>query len=71
MVTIPEYFKPVFEHTKETFIGLLNNPYLWSDPMITKTLERAKGKPFDIEDARLLVKDYLAVLAEKIRKDTL
>ncbi|MFN8006300.1 MAG: hypothetical protein U0V70_04600 [Terriglobia bacterium] len=70
MVTIPEYFKPVFEHTKESLIDLLNNPYLWSDPMITKTLERVGGKPFDIEDARLLIKDYLAVLAERIRKET-
>ena len=71
MVTIPEYFKPVFEHTKESVIDLLNNPYLWSDPMITKTLERVGGKPFDIEDARMLIKDYLTVLAEKIRKETL
>ena len=71
MVTIPEYFKPVLVHTKESFVDLLNNPYLWSDPMIKKTLERVGGKPFDIEDARIVIKDYLTVLADAIRKETL
>ena len=70
MVTFPEYFKPVYVHTKESFIDLLNNPVLWSDPMINKTLQRVGAKPFDIEDARLLIKDYLAVLVDTIRKET-
>jgi hypothetical protein len=71
MVNVPEYFKPVFEHAKESFIDLLNDPVLWSDPMVTKTLQRVGGKPFDIEDVRLLIKDYLAVLADTIRKESL
>jgi hypothetical protein len=69
MITFPEYFKPVHEHTKESFIDLLNNPVLWSDAMVNRTLQRVGAKPFDIEDARLLIKDYLAVLVDVIRKE--
>ena len=61
---------PLYAHTKESIIDLLNNPVLWSDPMIQKTLQRVGAKPFDIEDVRLLIKDYLTVLAETVRKET-
>ncbi len=70
MVSFPEYLKPVYNHTKESFIDVLNNPVLWSDPMIQKTLQRVGAKPFDIEDVRLIIKDYLAVLVDTFRKET-
>jgi hypothetical protein len=37
--------------------------------MVNRTLQRVGAKPFDIEDARLLIKDYLAVLVDVIRKE--
>lgn len=64
-----ELFRPIIETTYDTMCDVLNNPVLWSDHMIQKTLERAGGKPFNVEDVRLLVKDYLAVLCDFIRKE--
>ncbi|MBI2877955.1 MAG: hypothetical protein HYY20_13850 [Candidatus Tectomicrobia bacterium] len=69
MAQLSEYFKPIIESTYDAMCDVLNNPALWSDHMIHKTLERAGGKPFNVEDVRLLVKDYLAVLCELIRKE--
>ena len=36
--------------------------------MIQKTLERAGGKPYNFEDVRLIVKDYLSVLCDSVCK---
>lgn len=69
MPQISEYFKPFVEGTYDAWCDMLNNPALWSDYMIQKTLERTGGGPFNMDDVRFLVKDYLVVLGEFFRKE--
>ncbi len=62
------YFEEVGESCRATLVDLFNNPSLWSDTMVTKTLQRIGGSAFSIHDVQLIIKDYLSVLAEAIRK---
>lgn len=68
MPLISEHLRPIYESTQNTLCDFLGSPALWSDQMIHKTLERTAGKPFNVEDVRMIVKDYLAVLCEFVRK---
>lgn len=65
---IPEYFGRVVEGSRDAFCDLLNNPSLWSEEMATKTLRRLGGTAYSIHDVQGVIKDYLSVLSESIRK---
>jgi hypothetical protein len=67
-VQVPDYMSNVVNTSRDAFCDMLHNPALWSEGMIKKTLERAGGHPFNIQDAQLIIKDYLTVLSETIRK---
>lgn len=67
-IQIPEYFSSMVSSSRDDFCDVLHNPALWSDPIIKKTLERVGSQAFNIEDVQLIIKDYLTVLAETIRK---
>ena len=67
-VQIPDYFSGVVDHSKESFCDMLHNPALWSDTIVKKTLERMGGQAFNYEDVQEIIKDYLTVLSETIRK---
>jgi hypothetical protein len=63
-----DYFKPIIESYQGSLCDFLNTPELWSDHMIQRTLERSAGKPFNVEDVRSIIKDYLTVLSDFVRK---
>ena len=65
---VPTYMDPVFSNTRDAFCDILHNPSLWSEKIIKETLTRAGSQPFNIEDVQSLVKDYLTVLSENIRR---
>ena len=65
---VPQYMDPVFTNTRDAFCDILHNPSLWSDKIIKETLTRTGGQPFNIQDVQVLIKDYLTVLAENIRR---
>lgn len=67
-IQIPEYLKSVVENSRDSFCEMLHNPSLWSEPMVRKTLERTRTQTFNIQDVQEIVKDYLTVLSETIRK---
>lgn len=46
----------------------LDNPALWSHEMVEKAVERGGALPCDIESARLIIKNYLGVLSDALRK---
>ena len=64
---IPEYLDAMVLHTRNAICDTLNNPDLWSEKIIKRTLERTNSQAFNIEDAQLVIKDYVAVLSEAIR----
>jgi len=55
-------------NTRKTFSDMLQLPSMWTDDLIHETLGRRGGQPFDVEDVRHLIKDYLSVLSDKIRR---
>ncbi len=63
-----EYLKPLIDSYQDGICDFFGTPALWSDHMIQRTLERSGGKPFNVEDVRSIIKDYLAVLADSVRK---
>ncbi len=67
-VNIPEYMESYVNSTRDAFCETLHNPSLWSEPIIKKTLERVGGQAFNFEDVQVIIKDYLTVLAESIRR---
>lgn len=67
---VPDYMNTVFTNTRDAFCEILHNPSLWSEDIIKETLNRTGSQPFDIQDVQTLVKDYLTVLSENIRRGT-
>ena len=69
-VEISDYFDGLVENTKDTFCEILNEPSLWSREIVSETLKRSGCKPFNIIDVQQLVRDYLAVLSETIKENS-
>ena len=65
-IQISDYFNNMDNTTRDTFCEMLGDPTLWSDTMIKDTLKLSGSHPFNIEDVRHIVRDYLKVLSEKI-----
>jgi hypothetical protein len=65
---VPNYMNTMVNNTRDAFCDILHDPSLWSDRIIKETLARSGGQPFNIQDVQTLVKDYLTVLAENIRR---
>jgi hypothetical protein len=66
--SVPDYLDNMVQSTRDAFCDTLHNPSLWSDKLIKETLNRMGGSPFNIEDVQAIVKDYLTVLSETIRR---
>ncbi|MFH1146854.1 MAG: hypothetical protein V1736_04020 [Pseudomonadota bacterium] len=65
---VPDFLKSVVKHSSEGFCEMTNDPSLWSESIIEKTMKRAGSQAFDIEDAQLLIKNYLSVLCDTIKQ---
>jgi len=65
---VPDYMDTLVQSSRDAFCDVLHNPALWSENIIQQTLTRMGGTPFDIEDVQTIVKDYLTVLSENVRK---
>ena len=65
---VPHFMDSVVTSTRDAFCDILHNPSLWSDRIIKETLTRTGSQPYNIQDVQTLVKDYLTVLAENIRR---
>lgn len=65
---VPEHMASIIESHKNAVCDMLSEPGLWSDTMIKRTLQRGGAQPFNIEDVRSIVKDYLTVLSDSLRK---
>ena len=61
-------FNQVADASRDVVLTMLNNPALWSEAMITKTLQRLGGAAYNIQDVQSIINDYLSVLGETIRK---
>ncbi|MGD9545996.1 MAG: hypothetical protein AB7V45_00485 [Candidatus Krumholzibacteriia bacterium] len=65
---VPSYMSSMVTNTRDAFCDVLHNPSLWSEKIIKETMNRTGGQPFNIQDVQTLIKDYLTVLSENIRR---
>lgn len=65
---VPDYLENMVTSSRDAFCETLHNPALWSDNIIKKALERSGSLTFNINDVQTIVKDYLTVLSETIRR---
>lgn len=65
---VPSYMNSMVTSTRDAFCDVLHNPSLWSEKIIKETMNRTGGQPFNIQDVQTLIKDYLTVLSENIRR---
>lgn len=65
---IPTYLEGMVNSSRDAFCDTLHNPELWSETLAKRTLERIGSQAFNINDVQLVIKDYVAVLSEAIRK---
>ncbi len=65
---VPQFMDSVVTNTRDSFCDILHNPGLWSEKIIKETLSRTGTQPYNIEDVQFLIKDYLTVLSENIRR---
>lgn len=63
-----DWMYPFFHSTQNGLCDFLSNPALWSEPFIHKTMERSGTKPFNYDDVQNIVKDYLTVVSDYVRK---
>ena len=66
---MPQYLKSVVNFQKDAWCDLLGRPGLWSETMATRTLERLRGQPHDIGDVQIVIREYLKVLADAIKRE--
>ncbi len=65
---IPDYLEDMVRNSRDTFCDTLHNPGLWSETLAKRTLERMGSHAFNITDVQAIIKDYVSVLSETIRK---
>ncbi len=65
---IPDYLEGMVNNSREAFCDTLHNPSLWSETIAKRTLERLGSQAFNIQDVQTVIKDYVSVLSEAIRK---
>ncbi|MCP4580075.1 MAG: hypothetical protein GY839_00545 [candidate division Zixibacteria bacterium] len=65
---IPDYMQNFVDAFREAFCETLHDPALWSENIFKETLNRVGGQTFNITDVQVIIKDYLTVLSESIRR---
>jgi hypothetical protein len=45
-----------------------NNPAMWSDQVIHKTLRQIGGKPYTARDVRYIIKSYCKIMKDFVKK---
>jgi hypothetical protein len=68
MASYSEYFGTVGRSSINAFSRMLNDPALWSETMIRRTMRQSSGSVYNILEVQLIIRDYLGILSEAVRK---
>ncbi len=63
---VNKHLLPWMEISKDSVCMLQNDPALWSEDVISRTMRRHEATAINIQDARSFIKDYLNVLCESM-----
>lgn len=67
--TAKDFVRPFFKSTWQGWYTYWNNPAMWSDQVIHKTLKECGGKPFTARDVRYVIKAYCKVMKQYWKKN--
>ena len=67
-VPVPDYLDAMVQNSREAFCYTVHNPTMWSETLAKRTLERIGSQAFNVNDVQTIIKDYVSVLSEAIRK---
>ncbi len=67
-VPVPDYLDAMVQNSREAFCDTVHNPTMWSETLAKRTLERIGSQAFNVNDVQTIIKDYVSVLSEAIRK---
>ncbi len=59
-------FQDMPEKTRKALSSALDNPELWSEPVIRETLARTGSQSFSIHDLQTIIREYLYVLSDRL-----
>lgn len=63
-----DYMKPFYKGAWQGMYTYWNNPAMWSDQVVHKTLRQIGGKPYTTTDVRSIIKSYCKVMREYVKK---
>jgi len=63
-----DFVRPFFKSTWQGMYTYWNNPALWSDQMVHKTLRQVGGKPYTARDVRSIIKAYCKIMKQYVKK---
>jgi hypothetical protein len=66
--TPKDYMRPFFKGTWQGMFTLWNNPVMWSDQIVHKTLREVGGKPYTAKDVRYIIKAYCKIMKQFVKK---
>jgi hypothetical protein len=67
--TAKDFVRPLYKSTWQGWYSYWNNPAMWSDQVIHKTLKEVDGKPFTARDVRYIIKGYCKVMKQYWKKN--
>lgn len=59
-------FQEMPEKSRKALANAIDNPELWSEPVIRETLARTGSQSFSIHDLQTIIREYLYVLSDRI-----
>jgi hypothetical protein len=63
-----DFVRPVYKSTWQGWYAYWNNPALWSDQIVHKTLREAGVKPYTARDVRSIIKAYCKIMKQVVKK---
>jgi hypothetical protein len=63
-----DFMRPFYKGTWQGMFTFWNNPAMWSDQMIHKTLREIGGKPYTARDVRFIIKSYCKIMRDFVKR---
>jgi hypothetical protein len=63
-----DYMKPFFKGAWQGMYTYWNNPAMWSDQVVHKTLRDVGGKPYTVRDVRSIIKSYCKIMKQYVKQ---
>ena len=67
-LTPKDFVRPFYRGTWQGMFTYWNNPAMWSDQVVHKTLREVGGKPYTTRDVRYIIKAYCKIMKQFVKK---